>query len=58
MSPIREHSAGVIAFLGKTGPDGRWYLLIHSARVLNPRARWFRADSNRQTDIEEIDDDE
>jgi bis(5'-nucleosidyl)-tetraphosphatase len=40
MDPIREHSAGVIPFLGKTGPRRRSYLLIHSARVLNPRARW------------------
>jgi len=40
MSPIRERSAGVIPFLGKIGPARRQYLLIHSARVLNPRARW------------------
>jgi 8-oxo-dGTP pyrophosphatase MutT (NUDIX family) len=34
-----EHSAGVIPFRPKPG-SGLLYLVIHSARVRNPRARW------------------
>jgi hypothetical protein len=36
MSPIRAHLTGVIPFLERTGADCRRYLLIRSARVLNP----------------------
>jgi bis(5'-nucleosidyl)-tetraphosphatase len=40
MSPIWERSAGVIPFLSGPGETRGSYLLIHSARVLNPLARW------------------
>jgi 8-oxo-dGTP pyrophosphatase MutT (NUDIX family) len=40
MSLIWERSAGVIPFLSGPGGPLRSYLLIHSARVLNPLARW------------------
>jgi bis(5'-nucleosidyl)-tetraphosphatase len=40
MNPIWERSAGVIPFLSGSGETRGSYLLIHSARVLNPRARW------------------
>ena len=40
MSPIWERSAGVIPFLDGPVQARRSYLLIHSARVLNPLARW------------------
>jgi bis(5'-nucleosidyl)-tetraphosphatase len=40
MSPIRERSAGVIPFLHEFDSADRPYLLIHSARVRNPLARW------------------
>ena len=40
MNPIWERSAGVIPFLVEPAGRRPWYLLIHSARVLNPRARW------------------
>lgn len=39
MRPIPERSAGILPF--RIGRDGRpVYLLIHSARVRNPKARW------------------
>jgi bis(5'-nucleosidyl)-tetraphosphatase len=39
LPPIRETSAGVIPY--RVGPNGEpVYLLIHSARVRRPRARW------------------
>jgi bis(5'-nucleosidyl)-tetraphosphatase len=40
MSPIWERSAGVIPILIRSGEARGSYLLIHSARVLNPLARW------------------
>jgi 8-oxo-dGTP pyrophosphatase MutT (NUDIX family) len=40
MSPVWERSAGVIPFLDGPVKACRSYLLIHSARVLNPLARW------------------
>jgi bis(5'-nucleosidyl)-tetraphosphatase len=40
MSSIWERSAGVIPFLDGPVKACRSYLLIHSARVLNPLARW------------------
>jgi bis(5'-nucleosidyl)-tetraphosphatase len=40
MSPIWERSARVIPFLHGLGKARRSYLLVHSARVLNPLARW------------------
>jgi len=40
MSPIRERSAGFIPFLDGPVNACRSYLLIHSARVLNPRVCW------------------
>jgi bis(5'-nucleosidyl)-tetraphosphatase len=40
MNPIREYSAGIIPFLLESESSRRFYLLIHSARVHNPRARW------------------
>jgi 8-oxo-dGTP pyrophosphatase MutT (NUDIX family) len=39
MSPIWKRSAGVIPFLSESGETRGSYLLIHAARVLNPRAR-------------------
>ena len=39
MSPIYEHSAGVVAFR-RDGGRIPLYLVIHSATVRNPRARW------------------
>jgi 8-oxo-dGTP pyrophosphatase MutT (NUDIX family) len=40
INPIWERSAGVIPFLVEPTERRPWYLLIHSARVLNPQARW------------------
>jgi bis(5'-nucleosidyl)-tetraphosphatase len=40
MSPIQERSAGLIPFLDGSVKACRSYLLIHSARVLNPLSRW------------------
>jgi bis(5'-nucleosidyl)-tetraphosphatase len=40
MLSVQERSAGVIAFLNECDPVNRPYLLIHSARVRNPKARW------------------
>jgi bis(5'-nucleosidyl)-tetraphosphatase len=40
MFSVQERSAGVVAFLNECDPVNRPYLLIHSARVRNPRARW------------------
>lgn len=39
MNPLLEHSAGVIPF--RVEADGSFsYLILHSATVRNPRARW------------------
>lgn len=39
MNPVQEQSAGVIPF--RAGEDGQpLYLVLHSATVRNPRARW------------------
>jgi len=39
MTAIHENSAGVIPYR-KTGDRGRLYLVLHSATVRNPRAKW------------------
>lgn len=39
MTAIHENSAGVIPFRG-SGGRGRSYLVLHSATVRNPRAKW------------------
>ncbi|WP_435010482.1 bis(5'-nucleosyl)-tetraphosphatase [Tundrisphaera lichenicola] len=39
MTAIHENSAGVIPFR-RVGEHGRVYLVLHSATVRNPRARW------------------
>src|SRR5438067_12820492 len=39
MTAIHEHSAGVIPFR-RVGDRGRLYLVLHSATVRNPRAKW------------------
>ncbi len=39
MTAIHENSAGVIPFK-KAGDRGRLYLVLHSATVRNPRAKW------------------
>ena len=39
MTAIHENSAGVIPFR-RSGDRGRLYLVLHSATVRNPRARW------------------
>jgi bis(5'-nucleosidyl)-tetraphosphatase len=39
MTAIHEHSAGVIPFR-RAGARGRLYLVLHSATVRNPRAKW------------------
>jgi bis(5'-nucleosidyl)-tetraphosphatase len=40
MFSVQERSAGVVAFQNECDPVNRPYLLIHSARVRSPRARW------------------
>lgn len=40
MGPIHEQSAGVIPFFCDPDSAQRSYLLVHSARAHNPRARW------------------
>ncbi len=39
MTAIHEHSAGVIPFR-RSAERGRAYLVLHSATVRNPRAKW------------------
>ena len=39
MTAIHENSAGVIPFR-RAGERGRLYLVLHSATVRNPRAKW------------------
>ena len=39
MTAIHENSAGVIPFR-RSGDRGRLYLVLHSATVRNPRAKW------------------
>jgi bis(5'-nucleosidyl)-tetraphosphatase len=39
MTALHENSAGVIPFR-RDGERGRLYLVLHSATVRNPRARW------------------
>jgi bis(5'-nucleosidyl)-tetraphosphatase len=39
MTAIHENSAGVIPYR-YAGPHGRVYLVLHSATVRNPRAKW------------------
>src|SRR3954454_9666241 len=39
MTAIHEHSAGVIPFR-RVGGRNRLYLVLHSATVRNPRAKW------------------
>jgi bis(5'-nucleosidyl)-tetraphosphatase len=40
MRLIDERSAGVVPFLRERGSSRLYYLVIHSARVRHPRARW------------------
>ena len=41
MTVLHENSAGVIPYRASEGPrPGREYLVLHSATVRNPRARW------------------
>ena len=40
MTAIHENSAGVIPFRRSRRPSRRLYLVLHSATVRNPRAKW------------------
>ena len=40
MTAIHEHSAGVIPYRVDADRGGRVYLVLHSATVRNPRAKW------------------